>query len=133
MAAKTRFHRGLTSHFRQHLRQAGIAIDEELAHKLLVGAQVGIGIAQEIIDSIRISTLGTSTSVTRFDLMRGWENDHPGQRPFPKPFAQRILDLAHEVEMTIGMESDPSPLLARIIATCWAELSDDEDLPDFDN
>lgn len=134
MAVKTRFHRGLTTHFRQHLRHAGIAIDEELAHRLLVGIKIGRGIPQEIIDRIRSDTLGNVDAITRFDLMRAWENDHPGQRPFPKPFAQRILDWAREAQQLLMMEDgNPGLQLDRIIATCRAELSDDEDLPDFDN
>jgi hypothetical protein len=133
VVAKTRFHRGITANFRTHLRQAGIAVDEELAHKLLAGRPAGIGKIDEIVTRLRDSSLNDSNATTRFDLMRMWENDHPGARPFPAPFAQRVLDKVRAVEEIINLEGDPSLLLGQLEALCRAELSDDEDLPDFDH
>ena len=130
MAAKTRFHRGITSNFRMMLRRAGIAVDEELAHRMLAGKPVATGVAEGIVDKARLAALNNSSEVTRFDLMRSWENDHPGQRPFPPPFAQRVLDLTREIETLLEMEGNPTILMGQLRALCLSELSDDDDLYD---
>lgn len=131
MAVKLRFHKGTTTFFRQRLRLAGMSVDEEIAQRMLAGLPVAVGMPQEIIDRVKTAALDESGTRTRFDIMREWENDNPGQRPFPPPFAERVLDLAKEAEQTLSLEGDPSIYLGRISALCRAELGDDPFLPDF--
>lgn len=131
MAVKLRFHKGLSTHFRQRLRLAGMAVDEEIAQRLLAGLPIATGLPQEAIDRIRAASLSDSGDPTRFDLMRAWENENPGQRPFPPPFAERVLDQATEAQQTLDVEGNPGVYLTRIIALCRAELGDDPFLPDF--
>lgn len=82
------FHRGITQVMRRRLQTAGIRVEESDARKALAGATVvtATSPAQEVIWDI-----AHRTWAERFTIMSEWENDHPGESPFPPVFAEVVL------------------------------------------
>ena len=82
------FHRGVTQSLRRRLQTAGIRIEEQDAQRALAGAPVvkDFSPAQDTVRDI-----AAAVWVERFVLMPKWENDHPGETPFPPIFAQVVL------------------------------------------
>jgi hypothetical protein len=83
------FHRGVTQELRKRLQTAGIRVEEGDAQKAIAGATVARpgSPAQDTVTEI-----ASEVWRLRFPLMHDWENDHPGESPFPPIFAQVVLD-----------------------------------------
>jgi hypothetical protein len=99
MSSAYHFHRGLTARLRDAMRSAGSAVDEEAAQLLLAGeGTAGEPLAEWIIN-LRQQVLSTEN---RFELMRVWEEAHPGQDAFGKPFVERVGDLVKQLVEAFG-------------------------------
>lgn len=126
MPPKIRFHKGITSALRASMRKAGMALDEEVAQYVMAGRQVATDPASTVLRRLR-----HDIHEDRFDLMRKWEADHPGQNAFPPPFPQRVLDKLNEIfKLVDSGEVDAmsvSMMLGDIREMCTKELEDDFD------
>jgi|SRR5882757_6741952 len=120
MVVKTRFHKGTTRWLRDKLRAAGLAVDEELAQLIMSGRKVLLTSQQALIENLQHSAWQD-----RIALNRDWEEAHPDRNPFPKPFAQRVLELARDARNVIATDGDPSYYIDEISSLCRAELDDD--------
>lgn len=124
------FHKGLTSHLRARLRLVGASVDEATAQKLLTGKT---SLGQPWNDEL--ATLRWEIKDQRMDLMRTWEGEHPGRKPFPEPFAQRQLTALSKILKGLEPEDGHVPewpevqaairQLRDLRSACQDELLDD--------
>lgn len=107
------FHRGLTHELKLKLQQAGIKVEELDAQRALAGLLTreidtrGNPVkSTENQHAIRSGAAGIVTRAVeevldpanRFDLMRQWENDHPGEQAFPQSFPEIVIELLEFAE-----------------------------------
>lgn len=78
------------------LQTAGIRIEEQDAQKALAGATVAKpgSAAQETV-----ALIADTIWLNRFTSMPRWENDHPGESPFPPVFAEVVLAKLREAAL----------------------------------
>lgn len=109
------FHRGLTHELKLRMQQAGVRIEEIDAQRALAGlltretdmrgnavkspenARAIRSSAAQILERNVEEILNKDN---RFDLMRTWEDEHPGKNPFPDIFPEVII------AMIEGMDPD---------------------------
>lgn len=116
------FHRGLTHELRLQLQMAGIKIEERDARLALAGLLTrevdnrGNPIkSSENQRAIRSEAAGIVERAVkevldnRFELMRAWEEEHPGKPPFPQSFPEIV------VEMLEFADADDLPALVNEI------------------
>lgn len=120
MVVKTRFHRGTTRWLRDRLRAAGLAVDEELAQLIMSGRKVLLTTQQDAVDALQHQAWEE-----RMAHNRAWEDANPDRNPFPKPFAQRVLELIRDAQDAVRSEGDASLYLGLAAALCVGELDDD--------
>lgn len=82
------FHRGIIQSLRRSMQTAGIRIEAQDAQKLLAGGPVFT--AQSPFKETA-SILVSDAHRERFKWMEEWENEHPGENPFPPVFAEVVL------------------------------------------
>jgi len=122
MAAKTRFHLGLTQALRDAVRRDGISLDEEAAQHLLAGEKTLGAVPAERLVYLRDQVYGS-----RWLYMDEWAKAHPGENPFPGPFPERVLAIVHRIQ------EDPEQAghwLSVLEQVCEAEMRPDNFTPD---
>jgi hypothetical protein len=108
------FHRGITQALRRKLQTAGIRVEEQDAQKLLAGYPVFAPnspfkeVARQIVAEVHYA---------RFDLMRAWEAEHPGEKPFPPVFAEVVLNTLRNADT-----DDLTTAVLEVIKLAEAEL-----------
>lgn len=99
------FHKGLSHELILRLQQAGMRLEEREAQQALAGLltrevdtrgnpvksndnqhAIRSGAAKWILDEV------DKVLANRFELMKRWEEDHPGSNPFPDLFPQVVLN-----------------------------------------
>jgi hypothetical protein len=116
MAARIRFHRGLTNKLRTLAKRFGMDLGEEQAHLILNGATPLLGLPAEWLESARAAAL-ESAALTMHD----WELLRPDRDPYPPSFPAQVLSLARQMDTA----EDPAAqrqLLAKLTDLCIAEL-----------
>ena len=90
------FHRGVTQELRRKLQTAGIRLEEQDAQKVMAGADV-VKVTSPAKETI--ANISHEVWRDRFGLMSRWENDHPGESPFPPIFAEVVLAKLREAAL----------------------------------
>lgn len=134
-AARNRFHKGLSTVLRQALRREGLSLDEEMAQFALSGISLPIAGAAGLL----VSDLVQDTLSARSALAARWEEQNPGQNPWPPSFPDRTLRIAKAALDAAYETQDPDlslqlaallGALNRIVSMSEAELQLDPFTPE---
>lgn len=109
------FHKGLTAELRLKLQPAGLRIEEVDAQRALAGYPLVRSNAQVWVSQFSEEILVPPTNT---DLMLSWENDHPGEKPFPPNFAEVVL------RELMGIDPEnPGPTINKLMELAQKEIA----------
>ncbi len=126
------FHRGLTREFIRIVQMGGIRVEESDAQKALAGMltrEVDVrgnpiksdenqnAIRSDAAKVIENAVKKVLDPTVKFDLMKQWEEEHPGESPFPPSFPQVVVS---ELEMIDP--DNPEPTIKAILALARKEM-----------
>jgi hypothetical protein len=86
----------LIQELKLRVRFIGVQIEDDIAQNVLAGRKLFAN--QDMQQAVDRAANQILDNENRHELMRRWEEEHPGKSPFPPPLARRIAAVIEQAD-----------------------------------